>query len=71
MVGLFDYPLWVQYAKKSFTNDVVKDPVVHGACVKFLDAQQDFYKVLVDNTTSLTKHYVETQTKFWFPTGEK
>lgn len=71
MIGLFDYPLWILHAKRSFTHNVVTDPVVKEACLKFLDSQQDFHKMLVDNTTTLTKHFIDSQTKCWYPTGDK
>jgi len=67
MTAFNDIGTYTQFVKRAFTNETVKDKVVYDASMKYIRAQEDFYNMLVDNTINLSKHFIETQTTFWFP----
>ena len=70
MTAFNDFGTYTQFLKRTFTNQTVEDKVVYGASMKYIKAQEDFYNVLVDNTMELSKHFIESQTNFWFPKKE-
>ena len=71
MTAFNDFGTYTQFLKRAFTNEAVKDKVVYSASMRYIEAQEKFYNKLVDNAMELSKHFIETQTSYWFPKKEK
>jgi hypothetical protein len=50
-----------QSLKHDFTNKVITDPILNKAANDFIDAQTAWAKMVVDNTTTVAKHYFDKQ----------
>jgi hypothetical protein len=48
-----------QATKKAITNQVFTDPKLNKAAQKFIDAQTQFAKVLVQNSIDMSKYIVD------------
>jgi hypothetical protein len=57
----------IQGLKRDFTNAVITDTTLNRAANDFIDAQTKFGKMLAQNTVSVSKYYVDTMSKCWFP----
>jgi hypothetical protein len=57
----------VQNAKRTATNAVIKDEALNKAAHNFIDAQTAFAKMLTDNALTISQHFVEKQTSFFYP----
>jgi hypothetical protein len=57
----------VQNAKRTATNAVIKDEALNKAAHNFIDAQTAFAKMLTDNALTISKHFVEKQSSFFYP----
>jgi hypothetical protein len=56
-----------QSLKHSFTNKVITDPILNKAANAFIDAQTDWAKMVVANTTNIAKYMADQQTEVLFP----
>jgi hypothetical protein len=56
-----------QNLKHSFTNKVITDPTLNKAANDFIDAQTAWAKMVVDNTTTITKYYFDKQSDIMYP----
>lgn len=59
-----------QNLKHSFTNKVITDPALNKAANDFIDAQTTWAKMVVDNTTAVTKYYFDKQSELLYPRKE-
>ena len=60
-----------QSTKKLITNQVFTDPKLNKAAHKFIDAQTQFAKMLVQNTIDMSKYSVDGFSEFLYPTKLK
>lgn len=60
-----------QATKKALTNQVITDPELNKVAHNFIEAQTTFAKMLVKNTTDVSKYLVDAHTSFWFPKEQK
>jgi len=60
-----------QATKKAITNQVFTDPKLNKAALKFIDAQTQFAKMLVQNTIDMTKYSVDGISQVMYPTKAK
>jgi len=60
-----------QSLKHSFTNKVITDPILNKAANAFIDAQTDWAKMVVSNTTNIAKYVADQQTEVLFPTKKE
>jgi len=60
-----------QSLKHSFTNKVITDPILNKAANAFIDAQTDWAKMVVLNTTNIAKYMADQQTEVLFPTKKE
>jgi hypothetical protein len=60
-----------QATKKAITNQVFTDPKLNKAALKFIDAQTQFAKMLVQNTIDMSKYSVDGFSDFLYPTKAK
>lgn len=59
-----------QGIKITFTDQVIKDKILNKCCHDYVNSQTEFAKMLKNNYIKVSKHFVETQTEFWFPKTE-
>jgi hypothetical protein len=45
----------------------MEEGTLRDAAHKYVDTQTSFANMLVDNTITVCKEFVDKQTKFWFP----
>lgn len=57
----------LQGTKRDLTNKIYTDPVLNKAANDFITQQSAFAKMLVNNMTAITKHFVDSQTQHYFP----
>ena len=57
----------IQEAKRSFTNQFIKDSTLNKAANDYITAQTAFAKMLANNALDLTKYSVECFSKQLFP----
>ena len=60
-----------QSLKRSFTNEVITNPILNKAANDFIDAQTDWAKMVVKNTTNIAKYLANQQTEVLFPTKKE
>ena len=60
-----------QSTKKLITNQVFTDPKLNKAAHKFIDAQTQFAKMLVQNTIDMSKYSVDGFSDLFNPTKAK
>ncbi len=56
-----------QSLKHSFTDKVITDPTLNKAANAFIDAQTAWAKMIVDNSTIITKYCFDKQTEVMYP----
>ena len=56
-----------QSLKRGFTNTVITDPTLNQAANSFIDAQTQFGKMMAQNTIDISKYFVDSISRFWFP----
>mgnify|MGYP000910919368 CR=1 FL=1 len=56
-----------QSLKHSFTDKVITDPTLNKAANAFIDAQTAWAKMIVDNSTNITKYCFDKQTEVMYP----
>jgi hypothetical protein len=60
-----------QATKKLITNQIFTDPKLNKVAHKFIDAQTQFAKMLVQNTTDMSKYSVDGFSDIFNPTKAK
>jgi hypothetical protein len=56
-----------QSLKHDFTNKVITDPVLNKAANDFIDAQSAWAKMVVNNSTTVTKYLFDKQAEVMYP----
>ena len=56
-----------QSTKRALTNQIFTDPKLNKAANKFIDAQTQFAKMLVQNSIELSKYTVDNLTQYTQP----
>ena len=56
-----------QSLKHSFTDKVITDPTLNKAANAFIDAQTAWAKMVVNNSTDITKYYFDKQAELLYP----
>ena len=56
-----------QQIKKNLTDRIIKDPILNKSAHNFINSQTQFAKMLINNSTEISKYYVDSQTKSLFP----
>jgi len=59
-----------QSLKHSFTDKVITDPTLNKAANAFIDAQTAWAKMIVNNSTTVTKYLFDKQTEVMHPKKE-
>jgi hypothetical protein len=54
---------YLQSAKKSMTNKIIKDPELNEMAHKYIDAQTQFANMLMDNTECMLKYSFDKMAK--------
>ncbi len=57
----------VQDAKRSFVNQFVTDPTVKTLANNYINSQQEFANMLVDNALEIVKYCADGAGSRWFP----
>lgn len=57
----------IQTIKRNLTDELITDKVLNQAAHDFMSAQTTWAKMVSKNTMEISKHYIESQTKLWFP----
>lgn len=57
----------IQHTKRILTDKLITDEVLNKAAHEFMSAQTTWARMVSKNTFAITKHFVDSQTKFWFP----
>ena len=60
-----------QSLKHDFTNKVITDTTLNKVANAFIDAQTAWAKMVVDNTTTITKYCFDKQSDILYPQKEK
>lgn len=53
----------IQDSKRIVTNQIIKDKTLNDAANNYIDAQTKFAKMLVQNTITLSKYFVDSYSK--------
>ena len=53
----------VQDTKRMLTNQIIKDETLNEAAINYIDAQTKFAKMMVQNSITLSKYFVDTISK--------
>jgi hypothetical protein len=61
----------IQSAKRAVAEQVFSDPTLKKAANSYIDAQTQFAKMLVNNTTDMAKYSMDNITKCWYPSKEQ
>jgi len=61
----------LQATKKALTNQIYTDPKLNKAAMKFIDAQTQFAKMLVQNSIDMAKYSVDGFANLAYPTKAK
>jgi len=56
-----------QGIKTYFINNTMEEGKLRDAAHKYVDTQTSFANMLIDNTITVCKEFVDKQTTFWFP----
>lgn len=60
-----------QSIKQDFTNKVITDTTLNKVANNYINAQTAWAKMVVDNTTTVTKYFFDKQSDIFYPSKEK
>jgi hypothetical protein len=60
-----------QETKRGLTDKIITDPTLNKAAHEYIDAQEQFAKMLAHNFTDIAKYSVDSIANKWFPQKEE
>jgi len=60
-----------QETKRGLTDKIITDPTLNKAAHEYIDAQEQFAKMLAHNFTDIAKYSMDSIANKWFPQKEE